>query len=59
MNPTTITFTLQEPKKHSGKYVQDGTENDRFPNMMYFRKEWFPNNQLPTKVKLTVESIDD
>ena len=53
-----LTFVLSEPKKHSGKYVQVGTESDTYPNYMYFRKDWFPNSALPQKVCLTVEAME-
>lgn len=51
-----VIFDLQEEKKHSGKYVQRGTEQDQWPNMMYFRKDWFEQNKLPKTVTLTVEA---
>lgn len=52
---TQLTLKLIEPKKHSGKYVLEGTERDQWPTMMYLKKDWFPNEQLPNIVKLTVE----
>ena len=52
---TKIIFKLLETKKHSGKYVQESTENDMYPNQMYFRKEWFKDQKLPAKVQMTIE----
>jgi len=52
----TIIFNLSETKKHSGKYVQEGTEGDVYPNYMYFKKDWFENKVLPNRVKLTIEA---
>ena len=50
-----ITFKLLETKKHSGKYVQVGTEGDQWPTMMYFKKEWFSGN-LPQVVEMSLEA---
>lgn len=56
---TELQFNLAEPKKHSGKYILNGTENDMYPVAMYFRKEWFENNQLPQKVQVTIEAMSN
>lgn len=53
---TKLQFTLSEMKKHSGKYILDGTENDQWPTTMYFKKEWFDTPSLPQKVTITIEA---
>lgn len=56
--PTKLTFHLVEHKKHSGKYVLEGTEDQVYPTMMYFRKEWFPDpSKLPPSIQVTVEPL--
>lgn len=52
----TITLILSEPKKHSGKYVINGTQGDAYPQFMYLRKEWF-GGELPTKVEATFTKV--
>lgn len=54
-----LIFNLSEPKKYSGKYVQEGTEEDQWPTMMYLKRDWFPTKDLPKKVELTVTPITD
>lgn len=48
-----VKFKLSEEKKHSGKYVEVGTEDDQYPNYMYFRRKWFEGD-LPKNVILEV-----
>lgn len=55
MSKKQVVFDLQEPKKHSGKYVERGTEQETYPNMMYFKRSWF-TGELPKTVTLTVEA---
>jgi hypothetical protein len=54
-----IILKLEEPKKHSGKYVVDGSQDDQYPNYMYLKKEWFPNKNLPKTVRATFDIIFD
>jgi hypothetical protein len=56
---TKLTFNLAEPKKHSGKYVQEGTENDTWPTMLYLKKEWFEGKQLPQTAIVTIVTKED
>jgi hypothetical protein len=55
-----ILLKLAKPKKHSGKYVVIGTENDVYPIYMYIRKEWMQKKDqpLPTNILLTITPQD-
>lgn len=50
-----LIFNLVEVKKHSGKYVLQGTEGAEYPTAMYFRKEWFKDQSLPKQVTMMLQ----
>lgn len=52
----TVKLILEESKKHSGKYVVDGTQGDTYPKYHYIPKEWF-NGKLPPNVEMTVREV--
>lgn len=53
----TVKLSLTEEKKHSGKYVVQGTENDQYPSYYYFPKKWFEGEKLPDFVEMSVKAI--
>lgn len=55
--PKTLRLIFDEEKKHSGKYVVDGTQEDTYPQYYYLKKEWFDKRVLPRTVEMVITPL--
>jgi hypothetical protein len=57
-NENSITLIYTEGKKHSAKYVVDGTQQDQWPSYIYIRPSWIGSpKSYPQKLKMTLAAV--